>query len=447
MILKTLLDGRLVKGAIERKVIYPYSGMSSSSIQYAKDINIDPYVPINNMGAFRSSLNHASKVIISYFGKDKNKIIKTVTNETGSPIQYHLDDMVKAITFLKKITSLKKSLSKTYIYEAKGNILLILSANEPLTMATMLIFSALFMGNTVFVKPSSKTPSFSFLLIKELTKIFALKNRVHFLLIDKEETERLIRAKSFDFVLSFGSQLTNNTLKILCAEAGVEFLQESEGNDWVYVDESCDNLEKVSRILINSFVRHNGQMCDSVRGIILHSDVYDRVVDQLKTNILNINVGSPLLIKSQIGSLIEGSSARINSVIDKTRVTSDVILNYSIKNNTVSPTLVINPKDDSLIISENIFAPVVWIKKVDTYQDAISLFREKNKHGLGFSIFSNNKKIINEFICNIRVGRLNINKNPIDIGIFDPWGGVGLSGRDGPSYWVEKISNRKYINI
>lgn len=447
MILKTLLNGKLVKGTVEKKIIYPYSGVSSSFIQYAKDISISPYVPIKEMAMFRSGLNNSSKVIISYFKKNKNRIIKTVTNETGSPVQYHLEDMAKAVTFLRKITSLEKNLSKTYRYDAKGNILLVLSANEPITMATILIFSALFMGNTVFVKPSSKTPSFSFLLIKELIKISTLKDRVHFLLIDKEETERLIRVKSFDFVFSFGSQLTNKTLKTLCAEVEVEFLQESEGNDWVYVDESCDNLKKISKILINSFVRHNGQMCDSVRGIILHSGIYNMVVDQLKNGILNIKVDSPLLIESQIGSLLEGSSARVSFIVDKTRPESEDIYNYSIKNNIVSPTLIINPKDDSLVISENIFAPVVWIKRVDNYQEAISLFREKNKHGLGFSIFSNSRKVISEFTYNIKVGRLNINKDPIDIGIFDPWGGVRLSGRDGPSYWVEKVSNRKYINI
>lgn len=447
MILKTLLNGKFINGFIKSRIVYPYSGNSFDFIEYTKNVHIDPYSEIKDISIFRSDLNKASEAIIFYLNKNKKKILRVVSDETGSPVSYHNEDMEKSFIFLKNLNLIIKKLSKIYRYEPKGNVLLVLSANEPIILATMLIFSSLFMGNTVFVRPSSKTPSYSFLLIRELVKISTFKKRIHFLLADKEEIERLIKIKSFDFVLSFGSHSTNKKLRELCSISDVEFLHEGEGNDWAYVDKDCKDLKKVSKILTNSFIRHNGQMCDSIRGVLVHSAVYNKFVNYLKSNVSSVIIGHPCSKNTQIGAVLPGTTKGVEFIIKNLLIKGECLWNYSIKNNIIKPALILDPKDDSLVISKNIFAPIVWIKKVDNYSDLVSFYKEKNVHGLGFSIFSSNKKIINELISKIKVGRLNVNKDPIDIGIFDPWGGIKISGRDGPSCWAEKISNRKYVNL
>ncbi len=446
-VLTTLLAGRAVHGGARKKIVYPYSGLSSHFLEYARNVSISPFSGVNDLSAFRSELLAAASALRLRLGAEKNTVLTTVAQETGSPIFYHLEDLKASQMFLDKLSYLEKLLPKKYISEPKGNVLLILSANEPVIVTTILVFSSLFVGNTVFVKPSAKTPSYGYFLAKELAKIPSLKRRVHYLLTDKKETKRLIVSKSFDFVLSFGSRATSKKLGILCADSEVEFMQESEGNDWAYVDKKCGSLDKVSKIIIESFIRHNGQMCNSVRGVMVHSLVYDEFVEHLKNRLSALPpIASPDLPGSRIGSLISGTSARANALVSEAVAKGGSVWNFSTENNVVAPALILNPDDGSFIISESIFAPILWVKKVKNHLEALSFYQKKNRHGLSFSVFSDDEEVANDFIRRIQAGRININKHPLENGLLDPLGGIRLSGYGGPRYWVEKLSNRKYVN-
>ena len=166
---------------------------------YAKNISVDPFVEVDDIKIFRKKLVAAAQVTNKLFNARKKAILQTAANESGSPITYHAEDLEAAQTFLKKLDRTETLLPQGYRYEPKGNTLVILSANEPIITATTVIFSSLYMGNTVYIKPSSKTPSFSRLLIGELKKIPVLKKRIHYALIDAQEIERLIKKGAFVF--------------------------------------------------------------------------------------------------------------------------------------------------------------------------------------------------------------------------------------------------------
>ena len=445
-ILKSLLSGNEIVGYDQKEIIYPYSGASSCFFEYARAISIQPFAAPDELSVFRSDLSVAARSLHSRLEREKDSILRTVADETGSPIAYHTEDMEGACIFLTKLSYLEKLLPKKYLSEPKGNVLLNLSANEPIIVTTILTLTALFLGNTVFIKPSSKTPSYAYFLVKELTKNPALKNRVHFLLTDREEIERLIRAKSFDFVLSLGSSATNKKLMVLCAECDTEFLPESEGNDWCYVDRKSGSLKKISSIIAESFTKHNGQMCNAVRGIMVHEEVYDVFLELLKKRVRSFSVGSPRLSTTHIGALLQGTQIQADNLVREAGERAEEVWNYSVKNNVINPTLILNPDEQTPILSETVFAPVLWIKKVRDHDQAISFYQEKNMHGLGFSLFSYNKKVVDDFVHCIRVGRININKHPLKTGLFDPLGGILLSGHGGPRHWVERFSNREFIN-
>ncbi|MCI0532881.1 aldehyde dehydrogenase family protein [bacterium] len=446
MILQTIINGRRYAGSIRKKIVHPYNGKTPRSFVYARGLAIDPFEAPKDIDALRLELAQAVKKIIYYLKKEQKQILEDVSNETGSPIAYHKEDMDASISFLENLQALKKLFPKGYLSEPKGNILLIFSANEPIITTAILVFSSLFMGNSVFVKPSSKSPTFGYIFVSELSKIPALKKRIHYLLIHEEEAERLIRARSFDFVLSFGSRGTNKKLSALCAEAEIEFLPESEGNDWAYVDRSAGDIKKISACLEESFTRHNGQMCNAVRGVLVHASIYDALERELKQGVAKIPCGNPAYGNAKIGALLPGTAPRAAQIVKESEPHAESVWNFSADGNTISPTLILKPTEEAAIVRESIFAPVLWIKKVKNHAEAINFYAQHNKHGLGFSVFSKDKKVIDDCTRRIKAGRININRHPLHIGLFDPLGGVGLSGRGGPSRFVEKVSNRKYIN-
>mgnify|MGYP001619428946 CR=1 FL=1 len=396
----------------------------------------------------RADVKHAAREIERYLGAHAEKIARTAARETGSPISYQHHDIEGARAFLKHIGTLETLLSPAYRYEPKGNILIVLSANEPIITATILAFSGLFMGNTVCMKPSSKSPSYARLLAREVGRIPDLRWWMRCLAIDPKEIERRIRAHDFDRVLSFGSRSTNRKLGITCAEAEVEFLPESEGNDWAYVDKDCGGytIAEMSALIVESFTRHNGQMCNALRGVMVHASVCAALLKRLKEDFSNITVGSPLDEDARIGTLIAGTEARARQIVEESAAGAAQVWTLPAPRNSFTPMIVVEPKDTSTLVTESIFAPVLWVKKVKSHTDAIALFEERNRHGLGFSVFSKDKKMIDECVRRIPVGRVNVNKPPLDIGLFDPLGGIGLSGRGGPSYWIEKMSDRKFVN-
>ena len=445
-LLTSILSGNNKAGGERKEIIYPYSGSSSRFFEYARAVAIKPFIPVDDISVFRAGLFAVVHALQARLETEKDTILRTVALETGSPISYHLEDMEGACMFLTKLSHLEKLLPKKYLSEPKGNVLLNLSANEPIIVTTILALTALYVGNAVFIKPSTKTPSYGYFLTKELTKNQFLKDRVHFLLTDREETERLIRLKSFDFVLSLGSSATNKKIMTLCAESETEFLPESEGNDWCYVDKACDPLKKISKIIAESFTKHNGQMCNAVRGVMVHEDTYEAFVKLLKKKVPVFSVGSSDVYTSHISALIEGTQMNAHTLVSGTAEKAEEVWNYSVKDNVISPTLILNPGDEAPILSETIFAPILWVKKVKDHAEAISFYQKRNKHGLGFSVFSYDRKVVDDFIRRIRTGRININKHPLKTRLFDPLGGILLSGRGGPSHWVERFSNRKFVN-
>lgn len=446
MILRTLISGHAVEGTVQKTIVHPYDGTAPDAIEYADQVSIPPYEEVSDLAAFRVRVRAAAAGIAEMFEANQDALLAVACAETGSPIRYHQEDMEGAREFLRKLDSIEALLSPAYRFEPKGNVLLILSANEPVIEATVLVCSALYMGNTVFVKPSSKTPSFAHALVAALSGMPGIEGRIHCLFTDSAETERLIRLRAFDFVLSLGSRSTNKKLGIICAESEVEFLPESEGNDWAYVDKDNGSLEEVAALLVDSFVRHNGQMCNAVRGIIAHASVYEALVSEMKRVLAGVSSGSPHLPETQIGALLAGSDAWARSFAETAATQAEGFSRADTQDATVFPAMLIeNPSDGSPIISESIFAPVLWVRAVEGHAEAISLYRMHNKHGLGFSVFSRDQQVVDECVARIRAGRLTINRHPLHIGLFDPLGGIRLSGRGGPSLWAEKCANRKCV--
>ncbi len=445
--ISSIINGKEYRGGGIRQIVYPYSTDALSFFEYADKIEISRFQIIDDKKAWKNELRIAANKLRQILSEERTlkRMLRIVANETGSPIQFHKEDIRVVQEFLTKLTQLDRLLPKGFFSEPKGNVLLVLCANEPITVTTILVFTALWTGNVVYVKPSSKTPTFAYFLVKTLAKYPAFRKRLHLVLSDRQETERLIATQSFDFVLSFGSRATSKALRKLCVEAETEFLEESEGNDWCYVDRDNSSLSRIATTLQESFTRHNGQMCNAVRGVLVHKDVYDEFIRHLQKEVSSVHMGDPLLINSRAGALLAGTAMHVANIVQDAQNKGGRIENYSFTENVISPTLIFDPNDDCAIISEGIFGPVLWVKPVGSVYEAIDFYNRKNLHGLGFTVFSQNKKVVDILSSAIRAGRININNHPLHIGLFDPLGGVKLSGKGGPHYWVEKLTNRKFV--
>lgn len=92
----------------------------------------------------------------------------------------------------------------------------------------------------------------------------------------------------------------------------------------------------------------------------------------------------------------------------------------------VPPTIIDNPPDDSLIVTEEPFGPIVPVQK---YEDVDEVIRRANssKAGLGASVFGKDPQLLQEVADKLEAGMVWINSSPVT-GPHAQFGGVKESG-------------------
>jgi acyl-CoA reductase-like NAD-dependent aldehyde dehydrogenase len=107
-----------------------------------------------------------------------------------------------------------------------------------------------------------------------------------------------------------------------------------------------------------------------------------------------------------------------------------------------------NVTDDMKIVCEEVFAPIVSLVKVDSYEEAIVKMND-SPYGLQFSIFTNDLRLTQQFIEDADCGGVVINEIPTLRFDVQPYGGSKLSGvgREGPKWALEEFTEIKSVII
>ena len=105
-------------------------------------------------------------------------------------------------------------------------------------------------------------------------------------------------------------------------------------------------------------------------------------------------------------------------------------------------------RDDMAIVCEEVFAPIVSLVKVDSFDSSIDKMNS-SPYGLQFSVFTNDLSITKKAIDELEAGGVVINDMPTLRFDIQPYGGVKLSGvgREGPRFAIEEMSEIKSIII
>jgi acyl-CoA reductase-like NAD-dependent aldehyde dehydrogenase len=114
----------------------------------------------------------------------------------------------------------------------------------------------------------------------------------------------------------------------------------------------------------------------------------------------------------------------------------------------VLPTLLRDVPDGSPAWSEEIFGPVIAVRSVPTFSDALDLAND-TPYGLHASVFTSS--LANAFIAieRLEVGGVVVNEVPGFRADNMPYGGVKMSGlgREGPRFAVEEMTVSRMVMI
>lgn len=319
----------------------------------------------------------------------------------------------------------------------KGSVLIILSYNEPLILSIAPVLCALVGGNKVKVKPSRKAQK----IVKKIwmDSGIVLKHQLD-LEVLFDLTPILIgnQIKVVNAVYFFGGYRTAMQIAKQCAENFVEFFPEIEAADCKIINLKNShkvNLENDSILTLNESFSHSGQICHRIQGIIIlgNSTSFQRYVSCLIKNFKALD-------KSQyVADDYRADKKYLKKLWEDIEEAKPKKVIKSNDNNKL-PVLVICPKNDSKLIKDAYFLPILWTIGFTSEKKLLSFLNSK-KYYMGLNVISKNRRFTKRIVENTRFSRYTINTLHTKIRAEEGWGGMWPSGYTGYKSWMEHFTD------
>ncbi|MCK9491278.1 MAG: aldehyde dehydrogenase family protein [Sulfurimonas sp.] len=394
----------------------------------------------------------------------KEDMAQTITDEVAKPIYFSRIEVDRCVETLRLSAETMRTMHgetintdamssgrKTIAYftrEPAGVVVAITPFNFPLNLAAHKLAPALVAGNAVVLKPTPEAPLTAYKFAKLFIESeFAIKDALSVVYGDAEVGSALV-GSDIPRVISFTGSVPVG--EIITRSAGIKKISlELGGNAATYIDESADLDLAATRCAYGAFV-NSGQVCISLQRIYVDAKVYDKFASKMAEETAKLKVGSPYNEDTFLGPLIDDESAKraYDWVQSAIKEGARSLLEIKCEGRVFSPCVMADVRDDMAIVCEEVFAPIVSLVKVESFDDALPRMNS-SPFGLQFSVFTNSLKITKRAIDELDAGGVVINDIPTLRFDIQPYGGVKLSGvgREGPRFAIEEMSEIKSVMI
>lgn len=393
-----------------------------------------------------------------------SEFAKTITDEVGKPIMFSTAEVQRAVETIRLSTmamanmhgetintDIMPSGKKTTAFFKRvpvGVCVCITPFNFPLNLVVHKLAPALIAGNSVVLKPTPEAPLTAYKIAKLFIQSkYAVEDALSLIYGDADVGNALVTSE-IPRVISFtGSVQVGN---IITKNAGIKKIGlELGGNAATFIDKSADIKLAANRCTFGAFV-NSGQVCISLQRIYVHRDIYDEFAKEIKLETQKLKVGDPYVADTFMGPLInEDSVERASNWVASALKEGARLISGGFASETLFyPTILADVTDDMKIVCEEVFAPIVSLVKVSSYEEALKKMND-SPYGLQFSVFTNDISLIGRFIDDADCGGVIFNDIPTLRFDVQPYGGVKLSGigREGPRFAIEEFTEIKSVII
>jgi len=192
------------------------------------------------------------------------------------------------------------------------------------------------------------------------------------------------------------------------------------------------DLDNALRQHSESFLLNSGQACVAASRVLVHEDIADAFVAQLKARFEQFShtLGEPMDPKTFLGPLVDGKQfARVMDFVELGKSEAQLVTGGARKGDTgfyVEPTIFLNPGDDARIYREEIFGPVITIRTFKTEEEAVEL-ANATSYGLSSCVFTKDIARALRLARELEAGMVNVNSSQT-FGVEAPFGGYKQSG-------------------
>ncbi|MEU8849185.1 aldehyde dehydrogenase family protein [Streptomyces sp. NPDC048564] len=385
--------------------------------------------------------------------ENADTIAELESRDVGKPITLaHAVDVTNAANDYEYFAALAQSLDGSvrdtpmnalaYVRRRPiGVVAAITPYNFPLILAGSKMAPALAAGNTVVHKPAEETP-LSALYMAELFKRAGVPDGVVNVVTGGPAAgEALLRHSGVDKVAFTGSTAVGRRVAALAGESLKPVTMELGGNAAHLVFEDAD-LAKAVGAIIKGFVFNTGQFCMGGPRLLVARQVHSTLLGILADAVPGVPLGDPRRPETVIGPMAgERHLRKVEEYVELARKEGGRIVcggerldldgGYYYK-----PTVIADLPNDSRVIQEEIFGPVLTVQAFDSEDEAVEL-ANSTPYGLASGVQTGNLARAHRVADRLQAGIVWVN----DWAMLDPavpFGGVKDSGF-GREYGTEAL--------
>jgi acyl-CoA reductase-like NAD-dependent aldehyde dehydrogenase len=440
---RLLIDGRLVEGAGTLDVINPATGRVLTTAPRADRGQLGQAIAAAK-AAFPSwaatPLRVRGELLVKLadaLEAEQSEFARLLTQEQGKPLPQAHWEIAQSIGTLRYFATLdlppvvlKEDTTQKVVrlHKPLGVVAAIMPWNLPLLLVVIKVAPALLAGNAVVAKPAPTTPLTTLKFGELCARI--LPPGVVNIIVDQNDLGTALTTHPDVAMVAFTGS-TGTGKKVMASAAGTikRLTLELGGNDAAIVLYDADPKEVAPKIFAAATLL-SGQACIAIKRLYVHDSIYDAVCDELCRLAQMTVVGDGLEEDTQMGPIQNHTQfEKLKAFLEDARRDGKIVAGGEAVNGKgffVRPTIVRDIGDDSRLVREEQFGPVLPVMRFSDIDDAIARANDTD-YGLGGSVWSLDRERAFQVATRINAGMVWVNKH-LDVGPDIPFVGAKQSG-------------------
>jgi len=318
-------------------------------------------------------------------------------------------------------------------YHPIGIVGIITSFNFPVAVWGWNAMLAAIAGDVVIWKPSSKTPLCAIAvqkIISEALRKNDVPEGVFNMIIAKSSTlgDNFAADKRIPLISVTGSTEVGKRVASIVGKRLGKTILELGGNNAVIISQFA-NLDMTLQSVVFGAVGTCGQRCTSTRRLIIHESVFETVKEHLISTYQNVSarIGDPLVQETLIGPLVDETAVNnfVSAIAEVQKEGGKLIFGGTVLKREKLPSAnyvipaIIEAENHYKMVQKETFAPIVYMIKYSTIEEAISL-NNNVPQGLSSCIFTENlieaEKFLSETGSDCGIANVNLGTSGAEIG-------------------------------
>lgn len=458
--LRFLIHNQWMSSAEDRyfAVYNPANGQEIAKAAEATASDVEKAVE----AAAKAALSWAAKPVTERCGlllktaelmeKRLSELAAAETEETGKPVyeseQIDLPLSIQAFRYYgerapeilggRRNVDLHDACLTGYVsYEPYGVAAIIAPWNFPLHLLTRDMCPALAAGNTVVVKPSSKTPVTAALLGEIMLEAGFPEGVVNIVYGSGSVAgEALVHSPQVGVIGFTGSEEVGRRIMQINAESAVlkKMVLELGGKGAICIDRDAD-LEGAVSSAVYGVCMNQGEVCCASSRCYVHEDIYEAFLEKAVDRMQSLVLGDPSDRRTDLGSLIDAEQLkRVDGYVKRAVSEGALVVTGGRRydrgicalGSFYEPTILTNVTDEMECMRREIFGPVLLVSKVKDMEEAVTR-ANRSGYGLGAAIWSEDPQVLENGGHALQAGTVWQNHN-ITSRLEAPYGGIRNSG-------------------